>query len=116
MVKGFAAAMLAVVMAASSAGEAAAAGVSKAQIAQSLSAKGYAVRDFKANMLRVDVGEHAVLVGVDGSDADVSYITYLNDVRLGEGGHKLRIAAKLRMAGHQVPRRLVAPKLAERRR
>lgn len=88
MVKGFAAAMLAVVMAASSAGEAAAAGVSKAQIAQSLIAKGYAVRDFKANMLRVDVGEHAVLVGVDGSDADVSYITYLNDVRLGEGGHK----------------------------
>jgi hypothetical protein len=65
-----------------------AAGVTKAQIAQSLSAKGYTVQDFKANMLAVVVGEHVVLVGVDGADADVSYISYLNDVRLGEGGHK----------------------------
>lgn len=65
-----------------------AAGVTKAQIAQSLAAKGYTVQDFKANMLAVVVGEHVVLVGVDGADADVSYITYLNDVSLGEGGHK----------------------------
>ncbi len=65
-----------------------AAGVSKAQIAESLSAKGYSVQDFKPNMLAVVVGEHVVLVGVDGSDADVSYISYLNDVSLGEGGHK----------------------------
>lgn len=65
-----------------------AAGITKAQIAQSLTAKGYAVRDFKPNMLAVVVGEHVVLVGVDGADADVSYISYLNDVRLGDGGHK----------------------------
>ncbi len=65
-----------------------AAGVSKTQIASSLESKGYSVQDFKPNMLAVVVGEHVVLVGVDGSDADVSYITYLNDVRLGEGGHK----------------------------
>lgn len=67
---------------------AAAASITKAQIAQSLGSKGYAVQDFKPNMLAVVVGEHVVLVGVDGSDADVSYITYLNDVKLGEGGHK----------------------------
>ncbi|OFW99130.1 MAG: hypothetical protein A3E78_15590 [Alphaproteobacteria bacterium RIFCSPHIGHO2_12_FULL_63_12] len=65
-----------------------AAGITKAQIAQSLTAKGYAVQDFKPNMLAVVVGEHVVLVGVDGADADVSYISYLNDVRLGDGGHK----------------------------
>lgn len=65
-----------------------AAGVTKAQIAQSLSAKGYTVQDFKPNMLAVVVGEHVVLVGVDGTDADVSYITYLNEVSIGDGGLK----------------------------
>lgn len=65
-----------------------AAGVTKGEIAHSLEAKGYSVQDFKPNMLAVVVGEHVVLVGIDGADADVSYITYLNDVALGEGGHK----------------------------
>lgn len=65
-----------------------ASGVNKSQIASSLTSKGYSVQDFKPNMLAVVVGEHVVLVGVDGADADVSYITYLNDVRLGDGGHK----------------------------
>ncbi|NWG93271.1 MAG: YbjN domain-containing protein [Parvularculaceae bacterium] len=69
-------------------GGALAAGVNKSQIASSLASKGYSVQDFKPNMLAVVVGEHVVLVGVDGADADVSYITYLNDVRLGDGGHK----------------------------
>lgn len=63
-------------------------GVTKVQIAQSLTAKGYSVQDFKPNMLAVVVGEQVVLVGVDGADSDVSYITYLNGVSLGEGGHK----------------------------
>ncbi len=63
-------------------------GVSKSQIASSLTQKGYSVQDFKPNMLAVVVGEHVVLVGIDGADSDVSYITYLNDVTLGEGGHK----------------------------
>jgi hypothetical protein len=63
-------------------------GVSKSQIASSLTQKGYSVQDFKPNMLAVVVGEHVVLVGVDGVDSDVSYITYLNGVTLGEGGHK----------------------------
>lgn len=67
---------------------AAAQGISKSQIASSLTQKGYSVQDFKPNMLAVVVGEHVVLVGVDGADSDVSYITYLNGVTLGEGGHK----------------------------
>jgi len=65
-----------------------AAGVTKADIAQALTADGYAVQDFKKNMLAVKVGEHVVLVGVDGADADVSYITYINGITLGEGGHR----------------------------
>ncbi|MEZ5894631.1 MAG: YbjN domain-containing protein [Parvularculaceae bacterium] len=65
-----------------------AAGVTKAEIAQSLAAKGYAVQDFKPNMLMVAVGEYKVLVGIAGPDSDVSYIAYLNDVSLGDGGHK----------------------------
>lgn len=83
-----ASAALAAFLAAAPLTGAAAAGVSKAQIADQLASKGYSVQDFKPNMLAVVVGEHVVLVGVDGSDADVSYITYLNDVTLGEGGHK----------------------------
>ncbi|MEK7264979.1 MAG: YbjN domain-containing protein [Pseudomonadota bacterium] len=88
MIKGIICAAAALSLAFSPMSGALAAGVSKAQIAQSLTAKGYTVQDFKPNMLAVVVGEHVVLVGVDGADADVSYISYLNDVRLGDGGHK----------------------------
>lgn len=87
MIKGYGA-LAAALLAFAPIGAAQAADVTKAQIAQSLGAKGYSVQDFKANMLAVSVGEHVVLVGVDGADADVSYITYLNEVRLGDGGHK----------------------------
>jgi len=62
------------------------AAVTKSQIAQSLTAKGYDVQDFLPNMLEVLVGEHKVIVALAGPDADVSYITYLNEVQLGEGG------------------------------
>ena len=62
--------------------------ISKASIAQSLSENGYSVQDFKPNMLAVVVGEHVVLIGIDGPDADVSYITYLNDVEISQGGEK----------------------------
>lgn len=88
MIKTFLGAAIALLLAASPLSQAAAAGVSKAQIAESLTARGYTVQDFKPNMLAVVVGEHVVLVGVDGADADVSYITYMNDVALGEGGLK----------------------------
>ncbi|HBK92436.1 MAG TPA: hypothetical protein DDZ68_12275 [Parvularcula sp.] len=67
---------------------ASAAGVTKSQIASAIAAKGYNVADENAKMLSVAVGEHRVVIAVDGSDADVSYMTFLNDVRLGDGGHK----------------------------
>lgn len=88
MVKFVLGAAFALVLATAPLAPASAAGVTKAQIADSLTAKGYTVQDFKPNMLAVVVGEHVVLVGVDGADADVSYITYMNDVALGEGGLK----------------------------
>jgi len=62
--------------------------ISKASISDALTQSGYSVQDFKANMLAVVVGEHVVLVGIDGPDADVSYITYLEDVDIGHGGDK----------------------------
>jgi hypothetical protein len=88
VIKGFVGAAIAAAFVLTPMSGALAAGVTKSQIASSLAAKGYAVQDFKPNMLAVVVGEHVVLVGVDGSDSDVSYISYLNDVKLGEGGHK----------------------------
>lgn len=65
-----------------------AAGVSKAQIASAIGAKGYSVSELNPKMLSVNVGEHKVVIAVDGSDADVSYMTFLDDVRLGDGGHR----------------------------
>jgi hypothetical protein len=67
---------------------AAAGPISKAQIAQTLASEGYAVQDFKPNMLAVMVGEHVVLVGVDGADGDVSYITYVDGLSIGDIGHE----------------------------
>jgi len=78
----------AVLLAAAPLTAASAAGVTKSQIASAISAKGYAVADLNPKMLSVGVGEHKVVIAVDGSDADVSYMTFMNDVRLGEGGHK----------------------------
>ena len=57
-----------------------AADISKSKITEILSEQGYAVRDFSESMVAVVVGEHVVLVAVDGSDGDVSYITYINGV------------------------------------
>lgn len=84
--KGFATAVLASVLVFAPASMASAGSISKSAIAQSLAESGYSVQDFKPNMLAVVVGEHVVLIGIDGPDADVSYITYLNDVDLGQGG------------------------------
>lgn len=67
---------------------AAAGAVSKGEIADALSSQGYAVRDFQPNMLAVVVGEHVVLVGISGADADISYITYLSGVSINDIGHE----------------------------
>ena len=84
--KKFTAAALASVLAFAPLSMASAGNISKSAIAESLLESGYSVQDFKPNMLAVVVGEHVVLVAIDGPDADVSYITYLNDVDLGQGG------------------------------
>jgi len=57
-----------------------AANISKQQITSILSEQGYAVRDFNDSMVAVVVGDHVVLVAVDGADGDISYITYINGV------------------------------------
>lgn len=62
-------------------------GVSKDKITALLTAGGYSVQDVQPNMIAVTVGEHVVFVGLDGADADVSYITYLSGVDMGLGGH-----------------------------
>ena len=62
--------------------------LSKAEIADVLSSNGYDVQDFQANMLAVVVGQQVVLVGVDGADGDVSYITYLAGVSINQIGHE----------------------------
>ena len=80
-------ALAAVALMASPVTSANAAPVSKSQIASLLSEQGYSVRDFQPNMLAVVVGEHVVLVGIDGIDGDVSYITYLAGVTIGDIGH-----------------------------
>lgn len=66
---------------------AAAADITKEDITEILRNSGYAVQDVQPKMIAVSVGEHVVFVGLDGADADVSYITYLPDVDFGLGGH-----------------------------
>ena len=68
--------------------EAAAAGVSKEAIAETLEMQGYSVSDFQPNMILVEVGEVNILVGVFGADGDISYFTYLSDVSLNEVSHE----------------------------
>ncbi|MEM6536315.1 MAG: YbjN domain-containing protein, partial [Pseudomonadota bacterium] len=41
----------------------------------------------QAKMIAVTIGERVVFIGLDGADADVSYITYFSEVDLGLGGH-----------------------------
>jgi hypothetical protein len=62
--------------------------LSKSDIAQALSSEGYSVQDFQPNILAVYVGDQVVLVGVDGADGDISYITYLAGVRIESLGHE----------------------------
>lgn len=69
--------------------QAAAGGVTKNQIADLLSDQGYSVReDFQPNALAVFVGEHVVVVAIDGPDGDISYITYPPGVSIRQVGHE----------------------------
>ncbi|MFQ5562860.1 MAG: YbjN domain-containing protein [Parvularculaceae bacterium] len=62
--------------------------ISKAEIAEILSDQGYAVRDFSPSMVAVVAGEHVILVGVDGADGDITYLTYISGVDIGALGYK----------------------------
>ncbi|MBB5518697.1 YbjN domain-containing protein [Amphiplicatus metriothermophilus] len=69
--------------------QAAAGGVSKGQIADLLSDQGYSVReDFQPNAIAVFVGDHVVVVAIDGPDGDISYITYPPGVSIRQVGHE----------------------------
>lgn len=65
-----------------------AAGVSKNQLEDILSEQGYAVRDFDASSVAVVVGDHVVLVGLQGPDGDITYITYINGVSVDMLGYE----------------------------
>ena len=69
-------------------GGASAADITKDSIAETLELQGYSVRDFQPNMIAVEVGEVTILVGVFGTDGDISYFTYLNSVSLNEVSHE----------------------------
>lgn len=65
-----------------------AAALSKSKITEILTEQGYSVRDFSQGMVAVVIGEHVVLVAVDGNDGDVSYITYINGVTVDSLGYE----------------------------
>jgi len=62
--------------------------ISKQEITDILTEQGYAVRDFAQSMVAVVVGDHVVLIAVDGADGDVSYITYINGVSVDMLGYE----------------------------
>ena len=62
--------------------------IGKRDLSSILSEQGYAVRDFSDNMVAVVVGEYIVLVGVDGADGDISYITFLSGVTANDLGYE----------------------------
>ncbi|MEO0319517.1 MAG: YbjN domain-containing protein [Pseudomonadota bacterium] len=80
MVRTFTAMMFAVAVFTLAPAAAEAGNVTKRQITSILSEQGYAVRDFDERMVAVVVGDHVVLVAIDGADGDISYITYINGV------------------------------------
>lgn len=85
--KSVVAALAAISLAVAPLASAAAAPISKNDIAKVLSQQGYAVQDYQPNVLAVSVSGYVVLVWVGGKDGDISYITYLSDVPMSEVGH-----------------------------
>ena len=63
-------------------------GISKDEITSILAEQGYSVRDFAQSMVAVVVGDHVVLVAVDGADGDISYITYVNGISVDMLGYE----------------------------
>ena len=50
--------------------------VSKDEIAKILSEQGYSVQDYDATKVYVDVAQYRIVVAVDGSDGDVSFLVW----------------------------------------
>lgn len=61
--------------------------VSKAEIADALTAEGYTVRNFGPDKLRVDVDGQPIMIVVDGPDGDISYITWISGLTIQQVGH-----------------------------
>ena len=56
------------------------AGVTPEQIKAAMDAKGYTVVNVSDNTVAVMYGGLAVMIAVDGSDGDVTYLTYLDEI------------------------------------
>ncbi len=79
----------ALILAIAPAPQAEAASISKNQITDILEAQGYAAHDYDQNKIRVDVAGYAILIAIDGTDGDITYITWLNGVSGDDVGLKL---------------------------
>ncbi|MEM8986994.1 MAG: YbjN domain-containing protein [Pseudomonadota bacterium] len=62
--------------------------VSADDITTVLESEGYAVQQIGPSMVGVVVGSQVILVGVDSSEGDVTYVTYLPDLSLRELGYE----------------------------
>lgn len=62
--------------------------LSKTELADILSDKGYNVQDHGGNRVRVNVGGYNIIVAIDGADGDITYITWLPGVTGDELGYK----------------------------
>ncbi len=61
--------------------------VSKDEIAKILSEQGYSVQDYDATKVYVDVAQYRIVVAVDGSDGDVSFLVWPG-IRANEVGYQ----------------------------
>ncbi|MEM6852395.1 MAG: hypothetical protein AAF527_11735, partial [Pseudomonadota bacterium] len=60
--------------------------ITASEITSILEGEGYAVQQYTDEMVAVVVGDQVILVGVDGMDGDVSYLTYVPQLSLRELG------------------------------
>lgn len=62
--------------------------VSKAEIAEALTAEGHRVQNYSADKLVVDVGGQKIMIVVDGPDGDISYITWISGLTIQQVGYQ----------------------------
>ncbi len=71
---------LALMMGLLAAGGSAMAGISSNDIGQIMKERNYAVAEISDTMVAVDAGDFAVIIAVNGSNGDISYLTYLKGI------------------------------------